>query len=356
MIFLTEKDHDLRGYIAGIIFMIITSYCLIKILKAAIKYFRNPVSFTKEYQEILKKLATSRKILFLQDFTPLFIARKKLSLLLPFILSFMVIFIFAVFSFKSNFFTAIESILPLTIPLGLKFVIIFYTFSLICMSIYMIGYLITGEVLQRMFKLQKRNFILDMILNFLYSLPFLLILTFLWVIFALLANRDNNRSMSIRFWHSLQNFSLYALFEGFKYYTYINLARFSFSDIHTHVYSSESRKLFTENKASFLKIFIRSGVLGGLLFVAWLILYSWNDKFQFFPEYIANWIVVWSAATMLLLKLYSEQLGVLFHYVKLYHPENSFEKIGLEIDPLYFPTNIQISKEGLFEPKSKSQT
>ena len=142
-------------------------------------------------------------------------------LLLPFILSILLIIGFTLYVFKSNFFTTLSSSLP-NMPLPLNLLSRFYIYSFICMTIYMLGYLVTGEILQRMFHKAKRNFLLDMIFNYLVAIPFLLILTLLWVIFALSADKKRDQSPSIRIWQSLRSLSLYALFVGFKYYTYIN--------------------------------------------------------------------------------------------------------------------------------------
>ena len=208
----------------------------------------------------------------------------------------------------------------------------------------MTGYFVTGEILQRMFGMAKRNIAIDVLFNYFYAIPFFLILTFLWVIFVLLGDRRNNDGVSIRIWASLRSLSLYALFKGFQYYTYINLARISFSDISVNVHSKEARSLFTENKKQLLRIFSRAGAYLGLAVAFGIAAVGWNsvigfskflDSVDYFP------LVAIVLFFLFLIALFSEQLAILFYYIKSYHPSCSFERIGLNLDPDYLPKKTE---------------
>lgn len=339
MIFTYQKDFDLNLLIGGLALLFGAAFFFWGIVKITIERFTDPQKFAREQPQRYWKMIEGFHFMFIQDVTAIYIASKKLTLLLPFIASIFAIGVFTVFVLKANLISTILSIFPSNTPFFVTFFSLFYVYSFICMSIYMLGYLLTGEVLQRMFKKAKKNLLSDMAFDYVIALPFLLILTLLWVIFALTATRRREASLSITIWNSLKNLSFYALFEGFKYYTYINLARISFSDKAVGVHSKEARTLFSKNKIQLLKIFIRRGALLGIPLVIWMIVVSWNNKFLFLDQSIVSSIGIWLVVSMLLLMLFSEQLAILFYYVKTYYPENSFKQIGLELDLKYFPDN-----------------
>ena len=187
---------------------------------------KNLILFKKDppkSRELLEKYNRSIHSHFIQDYSVLYIAWKKVVLLIPFICSLVIIGIFTFLTFKLHFLSSFSSIFPENIPSYLRFLGAFYIFNFIFITIYMTGYFVTGEILQRMFGMAKRNIAIDVLFNYFYAIPFFLILTFLWVIFVLLGDRRNNDGVSIRIWASLRSLSLYALFKGFQYYTYINL-------------------------------------------------------------------------------------------------------------------------------------
>lgn len=333
--------YDPRFY-TGVVSVLFGVLSFLAIIKLILDRFRNPQKFIETRQKGIEGSLGFLRWIYMQDLGAIYVASKKLVLVLPFTTSIFLIGIFTIYAFRSNFFSQVESLLLSNFPPYLQLIGLMYVYSFICISIYMLGYLLTGEILQRMFGQAKRHIIIEMVWNYIYAIPFLLILSLLWVIFALFTSRDKVQNMSIRIWHSLKNLSLYALYEGFKYYAYINLAKISFSDRAMSVYSKESRSLFSKNKIQLLKIYFRAGAIMSLFLIIGLIFFSWNIKFHFLEFLDQNTkvgIYLWFVVSTLLMKLFSEQLAILFYYVKTYHPEDSFEKIGLKLDPDYSPVN-----------------
>ena len=331
-----ETPEDPGGYLVFLMFTGVSIALVVMIIK-------NLLLFQKKPQRV-KKFLDRRNLLihrhFIQDYSVFYVARKKFILLLPFLLSLILIGIFIFLTFKFGLFQTFSRVYPKKFPSYLKFLGTFYIFNFVCMTIYMTGYFMTGEILQRMFGREKRNMLVDVLFNYFYGIPFFLILTLLWVIFVLLGGRQKNKRVSLNLWHSFRSLSLYALFKGFQYYTYINLARISFSDVGVKIHSREASSLFTENKKQLLRIFIRAGAHLGLAILFGIAIIGWNSVFGFlnflnslnyFP------LVVFVLFFLFLIALYSEQLAILFYYIESYHPSCSFKKIGLSLDPDYIP-------------------
>lgn len=332
----SQTPEDPRGYLVFLIFTGSSIGLVVMIIKNLILFQKNP----QKSREFVEKHNQAIHNHFIQDYSALYIAWKKIILLIPFLSSLILIGIFVFLTFKFNLLSAFHTVFPESLPLYLRFLGSLYIFNFTCMTIYMTGYFVTGEMLQRMFGMAKRNILIDILFDYFYAIPFFLILTLLWVIFVLLGGKRQNEGASIRIWPSLRSFSLYALFKGFQYYTYINLARISFSDIGVNVNSKEAKSLFAENKKQLLRIFLRAGAYLGLALFFGIAIVGWNsvlgflrflDSVNYFP------LVAFVLFFLFLIALFSEQLAILFYYIKSYHPSCSFEKIGLSLDPNYLP-------------------
>lgn len=333
---LDMAQEDPKGYLVFVIFAGSSIVVVAMIIKGLIRFQKDPL----RARELLEKYNRNIHRHFIQDYTVLYVAGKKFVLVLPFLVSLVAIGIFTFLTFKLNFLSSFFSIFPENTPFYLRFLGAFYIFNFICMTIYMTGYFITGEILQRMFGMAKRNILIDVLFNYFYAIPFFLILTLLWVIFALSADRKDNESVSLRILFSLRSLSLYALFKGFQYYTFINLARISFSDIGVNVQSKEARSLFTGNRRQLLRIFFRAGTYLGLAMIFVVAIIGWNSVLGFLRFLDSSYYFPLVATVLFfffLVALFSEQLAILFYYIKSYHPSCSFEKIGLNLDPDYIP-------------------
>lgn len=334
-----KAPEDSNGYVLFVISVGLSIMFVFSIVAVV----KNLISPQKKSLRVLKLADNYNRIIhshLIQDYSALYVAREKVVLLIPFIASLVGIGVFVFLTFKLSLLLSFSFIFPETTPFYLRFLGVLYIFNFICMSIYMTGYFVTGEILQRMFGMAKRNILIDVVFNYFYAIPFLLILTFLWVFFVLVGPRKENESISLEIWPSLRSLSLYALFRGFQYYTYINLAKISFGDVGVNVLSKEARSLFIENKNQLLRIFVRAGAFFGLAIIIASAILGWNSVLGFLrflesDNYLP--VVTIFLFLLFLLALFSEQLAILFYYIKSYRPNCSFEKIGLNLDPGYIP-------------------
>lgn len=286
---------------------------------------------SKTLSEEEREKARKRLIyLYSQDIIVVSAANKKPILILPFIVSLFLIVAVTIYIFRSK--QLFEFITSFNLPFILELLIFLYTLSFIWISIYMVGYLITGEILQRMLSHAKRGFFVDMVINFFYAIPFIIILSLIWTILALVSSKNRPTSLSIDIGRALRSLTFVALYEAFKYYTYINLARFAFSDAYTGVASYEARELFNQSRRDLWQIFLRAGVLLFYPVFISMTLSFWNIRFHFMNEDILLIVFAVTLGLFMLLRLFSEQLATLFYYIKTHHPEVSFNKIGISVE------------------------
>src|SRR3989344_7918141 len=130
---LVMASDDPMGYFIFVISAGISIWFVVTIIKNLILFKKDP----PKSRELLEKYNRSIHSHFIQDYSVLYIAWKKVVLLIPFICSLVIIGIFTFLTFKLHFLSSFSSIFPENIPSYLRFLGAFYIFNFICMTIYM---------------------------------------------------------------------------------------------------------------------------------------------------------------------------------------------------------------------------
>ncbi len=303
------------GYIIGILGLIISGgvflYFLIKLITDK-NYFKERYKVIRE-NSYLNNFAHP----FKQDIDVMKIIKKNISFIIPFIISVFLIVIFLIFEFRSFFI--------LSLIKNLKFgfwiyPIYFYILSFICFSFYILGYLSLGEILQRRFLKVNKNFIFDMIINYVYSIPFIAILSLIWVILLFIKD-EKSKNIPSSFLNAIKLLSIYGLFIILKYYTYTNLAIIALEDKYKGIPFKESFQYLKKERTNLFFIWFRSGALVAFPFLIIIGLGLWNLKFQFMNTLVLSMLFFSSLVLFFFWGLLSEQLSFLFYFLKSRHKD-----------------------------------
>jgi hypothetical protein len=319
-----DSDDPIGGYIAGFLSIAFFGGSLIYYL---IKLFtdKNFWEKQKKRQEKIKNNPYLYQLThpYEQDINALKVFKKNFFLALPYIISIIFIITFLVFEFKTFYILGVIK----NLNLGLWIILIYpYLLSFICFSFFILGYLALGEILQRCFHRAKNNFILDMIINYIYAIPFIAILSLVWIIFLFIKD-DKNKSIPSSFMNALRRFSLYGLLILLKYYTFINLAIIAFEDRHRGIPFKESFQYLKSERGNLFFIWFKSGAIIGIPFLIGVGLVAWNEKFNFIDSRIPFAIFGISFVLFFLWGLLSEQLSFLLYFIQSRHKECKIESL-----------------------------
>jgi|SRR3989344_238677 len=192
------------------------------------------------------------------------------------------------------------------------YVAIIFIIMYIMWSIYFIGFLWLGERMQSKFLERKNLFIIDMFKNYLFSIPFLLILTILSVIFFLIPDKKESNRNAVA--------GLVLIIGALKHFTYINLTRVALDD--QRISLREAYTDFSENKINYFNIWMFSGTLLGIPLMITATLAMINTKFLFVNPDVLWLLPALFIVLLILFSLLTEQIRHLFLYLKLYHSDN----------------------------------
>ena len=321
-----DSDDPIGGYFAGIIGLAFWGGALVYYL---IKLFTDK-EFWEKQKKGQKQIESSPHLYKLthpyeQDINVLKILRRNFSFAIPYIISIFCIILFLIFEFRSFF--ILDIIKNLKLGLGLWIILIYlYLLSFICFSFFILGYLALGEILQRHFSRARSNFVVDMVINYIYAIPFIAILSLVWIIFLFLKD-DKNKDIPSSFMNALRRFSLYGLLIILKYYTYINLAIIAFEDRHRNIPFRESFQYLKNERGNLFFIWFRSGAIIGIPFLIGAGLVAWNQKFNFIDSRIPFAIFGISFVLFFLWGLLSEQLSFLLYFIQSRHKECKIENL-----------------------------
>ena len=261
-----------------------------------------------------------------QDIKIVNLLKKNPILGLPYLLSIVLIVLFLFIEFENYFVLRFLDFIKISSFGALLHIVVwFFVLSFICFSFYILGYLLLGEILQRKLSVSKKNIFIDLIVNFIYAIPFIIILSFLWAIFIFVKDKEN-RNMPTSIASAIKSFSLYALLIMFKYYTYINLAIIVFGD-RKRCSLRDSFIFFKKERIQLLSIYFKSGFIFGAIFLFMSILALWNEKFHIIDETIPWAISGISFILFFLFGLLSEQISFLFYFIKIKHQECDLNKL-----------------------------
>jgi hypothetical protein len=325
ILFITkDSDNPIGGYVVGFLSIAFFGGCLIFYL---INLFTSKKFWEKQKKRqkqingnpYLYKLTHPYK----QDINSLKVLKNNFSLALPYVISIISIIIFLVFEFKTFYlFEAIKNL-----HFGSWIILIYpYLLSFICFSFFILGYLALGELLKRYFHRTKKNFIVSMAINYIYAIPFIAILSLVWLIFLFIKD-DKNKSIPSSFMNALRKLSFYGLLIMLKYYTSINLAIIAFEDRNRCIPLRESFQYLNSERENLFFIWFRSGAIMGIPFLISAGLVAWNEKFNFMDNQILFAIAGISFVLLFLWGLLSEQLSFLLYFIQSRHKECNIESL-----------------------------
>lgn len=221
--------------------------------------------------------------------------------------------------------------------------------SFLMFSIFMVGYLLIGEFLQRRLLGAKRPWILELIVGYIWSIPLIIILSFFWLLFAfslLMKSKQKEDGSSVfSDIFNIKDFflrlSFYIWFTAFKYYTYANLAIIALED-RTLVYSFRRSSEFLRNHTLPLASIWFHNLLLSVAPVAFWFLFVGPLRAFFHLE---SWLsydtfVSIGVALMFLMYVYLpfgflvEQICFLLYYLKATHPEADFRQVRLSSEEI----------------------
>ncbi|MFW6015540.1 MAG: hypothetical protein ACOCRK_03820 [bacterium] len=316
-----DSDSPIILHITGLFSIVffggVLVYLLIDLIINPKKFWKKQIRRQKEVEAIpyLRNIIHQEE----QDIKIIKLLKKEPSLGIPYFTSIILIVLFLIIELK-NFY--ILDILQFgTFNIG----IYFFTLSFICFSFYIVGYLTLGEMLQRKISVPKRSIFIDLILDYIYSIPFIIIISSVWVIFIFIKDK-NNRNIPSSIITGLKRFSVYSLLIIFKYYTYINLAMITFKDKKTYSFK-DSFNFFIKERAQILKIWFRSGIIVAIPFLVSAVLIMWNSKFHFIDKKIP--IIIGGIFLLLyfLFGLLSEQISFLLYFISTRHKGQDINKL-----------------------------
>lgn len=180
-------------------------------------------------------------------------------------------------------------------------------------SIFVIGYLMVAEWMQR-FILHRsgRSIFRDLFFDYVKSIPLVIVFSVIGILFLFSGKQRNAQA-------NLQRGGLYALFITIKAYTYINLALLALHDTKGWLSYKEAKDMLTNDPVRFAKMWFINGVTLvplGLLFIIFL---------QFSAAHPDNTtLLLLSTGALFLYMLFlisMEQLAFLLHFAQ--EPQDS---------------------------------
>lgn len=252
-----------------------------------------------------EKLAKEFDFEYAQDIFIFKIIKNFKIILTIFIFVITIIVLFDVFEYRNKYiYNYVISEENYFVYISYYFIIIFINFS-----IYMLGYSIIGEYFQRKFGKPKKLLLIDLILDYIFSIPFIIILCTLYLIF-LIAPKKADKLQEL-----LSKISLFGLYLTFKYFTYLNLAVISFEDKRFYQSIIESKKFYIKYMKEFVKIYLDSGLMFASLVLLGFSIISINIKFDLVN--LNNLIFYYGLFLFIyiLFRLFSEQVMVLILYL-----------------------------------------
>lgn len=319
LMFINSGQSYIIGLVGVVFFSLIIVLILIGIFTSSEDYWKKIEHIESHPESYWYKLAHP----FEQDINFLKLLKKNFIFALPFILSSIAIILFLFFEFKSFF------VLTILKNLNIRFWFILYIYLLtfICFSFFILGYLALGEILQkRLFKIRK-NFLIDMSINYIYAIPFIAILSLVWIIFVFSSDEEDHHYIPLSITDALRSLSLYAIFVVLKYYTYINLAIIAVEDKYIKIHFRESFEFLRNEKENLFFIWFRSGAIPAVLFFITLWLYMWGKVLNLINPIIFIILFIGSFLLMILWSLLSEQISFLLHFIKTRHKEINIDKL-----------------------------
>jgi hypothetical protein len=201
-----------------------------------------------------------------------------------------------------------------------------YALSFICVSFFILGYLSLGEVLQRRLSSAPKPFIVDLVIDYVYALPFIAILSLLWCVFLFL-NKKKDHDLTSSLITTFQDMSLYLMMIAVKYYTYVNLAIIAYEDEYKIMPLKESFEFMKKHKEGFLVTLKRSGLFLAFCLIGALVFFIWNERFHWVHSKMIGITIGVLMVAQFLFALLSEQLMILAYFIKTRHPESRVNDI-----------------------------
>lgn len=326
-----ETDNPGGAYFAGLLSIVFFGFCGITLTYQLLK--RPQQAYRAREKLLTHPIWGNLAYPIEQDLSVISFIKTRPVFLVPFLISTLLIFAFWVFEF-GTFIIAdrIERIFDFYL-LGVSLYV--YTLSFISFSIYILGYLATGELLQRAVSKAKRGFMADLLIGYLTAIPFVAVLSLLWIILLFISDEQRRRPLPSKVSGLVQTV-WYMLFVGFKYYTYINLAMISFGDAQLRPSMGSAYEFFKKERANLFWIWFRSGLLVAMAFFFGFSIFMLNEKFHFMNEAIAVLIGLLSLIVPIFFGLFSEQISFLLYYIKTRHPEVDLRSLTLNTQPKRF--------------------
>ena len=296
----------IKPFLFGLVVLIFFGFLLIYFLfiqkKAQIEEIEKKVGSVK----IIRGIYHAEE----QDLTVMNIIKKSPTIVIPYILFIIVSFSLIIIEFQKfiilNF---LKEILSVSYLSWFQAMLYFYIISLIIFSFYVLSYLTIAQLIKKRFLHKEEPFIPNLIINFILAIPFVLILSFLWVLFFFTPKRKGFRK-----------FFLFLFLIVFKYYTYINLANIVFKRKKSFI---ETYNYFKDEKSDLFLTEIRGGFIAMIIFLitsfVLITIIILNESFDFLnytTKSAFGLIIIALFFFAILSKFYSEQVYLLMNYIR----------------------------------------
>lgn len=298
----TENASDaFEFYIAGIVwFVVLVGACFYRFLKI----WKEKDYWAQEEARIKKIEAGDKNSLqyrllhpFNNDLNTLKLLSQDPVLALPFVVSIIFISLFLYWEFSTKTLLGIEGAFLVD---GWKgWLLYVFVLSFVCTSLFIMGYLILAEIMQRRQQKARHYMLVDMVINYFYAIPFIIILSIFFIIFVFIGNKENQSTPS-SIGDAFRSFSVYALLIVLKYYTYINLAIIACEDHHQSIPFRTSFEFFDKERKSLFFIWCQSGLVfvfaSALIFVSipWIEFFGGSSMWTLIAYIIALFLwILW---------------------------------------------------------------
>lgn len=266
------------------------------------------VLLIKDFDGTLAKRSFKILNYYNQDFFFLKFIRKHPAYIIPFFLSLLLIVLYFL---NEIFFHTVYNLFKFDLVINI--ILYVYLNIFITISIYMLGYLTIGEIFQRKYSKPKRLFIVDIIIDYICAIPFIIILTLFFLIFLLLS-QTGKKSKEGSFNINLQSFSVYLIFLISKYFTYLNLASIAYEDERFITSIKKTVTIFKENIKDIVMIFAKNGMIFLYPIFISLLLFVWSPSLKINTDFLLMFIG-FLFGIFFLYRMFSEQIILLIYYV-----------------------------------------
>lgn len=272
LFWLGAEDQD--KYLPIITGFVSFTYFLFVLVKIIVNFIKNPAKFLSKLKKQNAKRLASKKNNNLQKLRSmdLFIFKTPLVWGL-YSISFLLISLFFYLDFAKDYHFILNFLRFFNIyQYGyISIFLIFFLYWFVILSIILMPFLILAEIYQKRIKNTKSNIISQVIIDYIYSIPYLAIWSILWAIFIIvtwLQGKEKDKVKIISQWSWI-----FLFIKAYSFWLYYSLASIAYDDKRTLFPAQSPIKFYKTNRKNIFQSWLHNTLIFFIPFALYILFY-----------------------------------------------------------------------------------